>query len=1048
MTGEKKMFTSYVKNKDSQDSIIFGDGNQGKVKGLGKIAISNEHSISNVFLVESLGYNLLSVSQLCNMGYNCLFTNVDVSVFRRSDGSLAFKGVLDGKLYLVDFAKEEAGLDACLIAKTSMGWLWHRRLAHVGMKNLHKLLKGEHVIGLTNVHFEKDRPCAACQAGKQVGGAHHSKNVMTTSRPLELLHMDLFGPVAYLSIGGSKYGLVIVDDFSRFTWVFFLQDKSETQGTLKRFLRRAQNEFELKVKKMRSDNGSEFKNLQVEEFLEEEGIKHEFSAPYTPQQNGVVERKNRPLIDMARTMLGEFKTPERFWSEAVNTACHAINRVYLHRLLKKTSYELLTGNKPNVSYFRVFGSKCYILVKKGRNSKFAPKAVEGFLLGYDSNTKAYRVFNKSSGLVEVSSDVVFDETNGSPREQVVDCDDVDEEDVPTAAIRTMAIGEVRPQEQDERDQPSSSTTVHPPTQDDEQVHQKEACDQGGAQDDHVMEEEAQPAPPTQVRAVIQRDHPVDQILGDISKGVTTRSRLVNFCEHYSFVSSIEPFRVEEALLDPDWVLAMQEELNNFKRNEVWTLVPRPKQNVVGTKWVFRNKQDEHGVVTRNKARLVAKGYAQVAGLDFEETFAPVARLESIRILLAYAAHHSFRLFQMDVKSAFLNGPIKEEVYVEQPPGFEDERYPDHVCKLSKALYGLKQAPRAWYECLRDFLIANAFKVGKADPTLFTKTCDGDLFVCQIYVDDIIFGSTNQKSCEEFSRVMTQKFEMSMMGELNYFLGFQVKQLKDGTFISQTKYTQDLIKRFGMKDAKPAKTPMGTDGHTDLNKGGKSVDQKAYRSMIGSLLYLCASRPDIMLSVCMCARFQSDPKECHLVAVKRILRYLVATPCFGLWYPKGSTFDLIGYSDSDYAGCKVDRKSTSGTCQFLGRSLVSWNSKKQTSVALSTAEAEYVAAGQCCAQLLWMRQTLRDFGYNLSKVPLLCDNESAIRMAENPVEHSRTKHIDIRHHFLRDHQQKGDIEVFHVSTENQLADIFTKPLDEKTFCRLRSELNVLDSRNLD
>jgi transposase InsO family protein len=275
--------------------------------------------------------------------------------------------------------------------------------------------------------------------GKQVGSTHHNKNVMTTSRPLELLHMDLFGPVAYLSIGGSKYGLVIVDDFSRFTWVFFLQDKSETQGTLKRFLRRAQNEFELKVKKIRSDNGSEFKNLQVEEYLEEEGIKHEFSAPYTPQQNGVVERKNRTLIDMARTMLGEFKTPERFWSEAMNTTCHAINRLCLHRLLKKTSYELLTGNKPNVSYFHVFGSKCYILVKKGRKSKFAPKAVEGFLLGYDSNTKAYRVFNKSSGLVQVSSNVVFDETNGSPREQV-DLDDVDEDDVPTAVIRTMAIG--------------------------------------------------------------------------------------------------------------------------------------------------------------------------------------------------------------------------------------------------------------------------------------------------------------------------------------------------------------------------------------------------------------------------------------------------------------------------------------------------------------------------------------------------------------------------------------------------------------------------------
>jgi hypothetical protein len=360
---------------------------------------------------------------------------------------------------------------------------------------------------------------------------------------------------------------------------------------------------------------------------------------------------------------------------------------------------------------------------------------------------------------------------------------------------------------------------------------------------------------------------------------------------------------------------------------------------------------------------------------------------------------------MDVKSTFINGPIKEEVYVEQPPSFEDDRYPDHIYRLSKVLYGLNQAPRAWYECLRDFLISNAFKVRKADPTLFTKTCNGDLFVCQIYVDDIIFGSTNQNSCDKFSRVMMQKFEMSMMGKLNYFLGFQVKQLKEGTFISQTKYTQDLLKRFGMKDAKPPKTPMGTDGHLDHNKGGKSVDQKAYRSTIGSLLCLCASRPNIMLSVCMCARFQYDPKECHLVAVKRILRYLVYTPCFGIWYPKGFIFDLIEYLDSDYAGCKVDRKSTSGTCRFLGRSLVSWSSKKQTFVALSTAEAEYVAAGQCCMQLLWMRQTIRYFGYNLSKVPLLCDNDSAIRLADNPVEHIHTKHIDIRHHFLRDHQQR-------------------------------------------
>jgi transposase InsO family protein len=347
--------------------------------------------------------------------------------------------VLDGQLYLVDFNDNKAKLDTCLIAKTNMRWLWHRRLAHVGMKNLHKLLKGEHILELTNVYFEKDRICSACQAEKQVGVHHPHKNILMTERPLELLHIDLFDLIAYISIGGSKYCLVIVDDYSRFTWVFFLQEKSQTQESLKRFLRQAQNEFGLRIKKIRSDNGTKFKNSQIVGFLEEEGIKHEFSSPYTPQQNGVVERKNRTLLDMARTMLDEYKTPDRFWVEAIITASYSINRLYLHRILKKTSYELLTGKKPNVSYFRVFRSKCFILIKRGRNSKFAPKAVQDFLLGYDSNTRAYRVFNKSTGLVEVSCDIVFDETNDSQVEQV-DLDELDDEEAPCVTLRTCPLG--------------------------------------------------------------------------------------------------------------------------------------------------------------------------------------------------------------------------------------------------------------------------------------------------------------------------------------------------------------------------------------------------------------------------------------------------------------------------------------------------------------------------------------------------------------------------------------------------------------------------------
>ncbi|KAH9724699.1 hypothetical protein KPL70_007586 [Citrus sinensis] len=346
-----------------------------------------------------------------------------------------------------------------------------------------------------------------------------------------------------------------------------------------------------------------------------------------------------------------------------------------------------------------------------------------------------------------------------------------------------------------------------------------------------------------------------------------------------------------------------------------------------------------------------------------------ARLESIRMLLAYACHKDFILYQMDVKSAFLNGYILEEVYVKQPPGFENEKFPNHVYKLLKALYGLKQAPRAWYDRLKNFLLENDFSMGKADTTLFVKHENQDILIVQIYVDDIIFGSTNELLCKEFSSCMSKEFEMSMMGELKYFLGLQIKQNEEGIFINQAKYVKDLLKRFGIDDSKTKNTPMSTTTKLDKDEKGKEVDIKMYRGMIGSLLYLTASRPDIMFSVYLCARFQSCLKESDLLAVKRIFRYLSGTIDIGLWYPRGTHIDLTCFSDADFAGYKVDRKSTSGTCYILGHSLVSWFSKKQNSVALSTTEAEYIAAGSCCAQALWMKQTLRDYGINLEQIPI-------------------------------------------------------------------------------
>jgi len=457
--------------------------------------------------------------------------------------------------------------------------------------------------------------------------------------------------------------------------------------------------------------------------------------------------------------------------------------------------------------------------------------------------------------------------------------------------------------------------------------------------------------------------------------------------------------------------------------------------------VFRNKLNEQGEVIRNKARLVAQGYNQQEGIDYTETFAPIARLEAIRLLLSYALNHNINLYQMDVKSAFLNGVISEEVFVKQSPGFEDLKHPDYVYKLKKSLYGLKQAPRAWYDRLSNFLLKNDFKRGQVDTTLFKKTLEKDILIVQIYVDDIIFGSTNASLCKDFSKLMQEEFEMSMMEELKFFLGIQINQCKDGVYVHQSKYTKELLKKFKLEDCKEMNTPMHPTCTLSKEDQGSKVDQKLYRGMIGSLLDLTASRPDILFSVCLCARFQSDPRETHLTAVKRIFRYLKGTVNLGLLYKKSSDYKLVGFCDADYASDRIERKSTSVNCQFLGENLISWASKRQATIALSTAEAEYISAASCYTQLLWMKHQLEDYQITENCIPIYCDNTAAICLSKNPILNSRAKHIEIKHHFIRDYVQKGVLNIQFIDTDHQWADIFTKPLIVERFNFIKKNLNM-------
>ncbi|WVZ97322.1 hypothetical protein U9M48_042870, partial [Paspalum notatum var. saurae] len=406
------------------------------------------------------------------------------------------------------------------------------------------------------------------------------------------------------------------------------------------------------------------------------------------------------------------------------------------------------------------------------------------------------------------------------------------------------------------------------------------------------------------------------------------------------------------------------------------------------------------MVVRNKVRLVAQGFYQKEGIDYEETFAPVARLEAIRILLAFAASKGFKLQQMDVKSAFLNGFIEEEVY--------SAKFPDRVYKLRKALYGLKQAPRALRHSPRAAIGAPMVSshTRYLAPPPSNPNRGGDTLIVQIYVDDIIFGDSSHTFVSSFAEQISREFEMSLMGKLQFFLGLQIKQGPEGTFVHQAKYTRDILKKFDMGNSKPMTTPMSTNMALDADEDGEAF------------------------AVCLCARYHASPRTSHRQAVKRIFKYLKVTPELGLWYFSEGSQMLTN------AGCRIDRKSTSGTCQLLETSLVSWSSRKQSSVSLSTTEAKYIAAASCCSQLLCMKATLSDFGLRFGRIPLLVDSTSAIIVAKNPVLHSRTKHIDVRFHFLREHYEKGDIDLVHVVTQNQLVDISTKPLEFGAFACLR------------
>ncbi|GJV32185.1 retrovirus-related pol polyprotein from transposon TNT 1-94 [Tanacetum coccineum] len=693
-----------------------------------------------------------------------------------------------------------------------------------------------------------------------------------------------------------------------------------------KFLKMIQVRLNATVRNISTDNGTEFVNQTLRDYYEEVGISHQTYVARTPQQNDVVERRNRTLVEAARTMLIFSKAPLFLWAEAVAIACYTQNRSLIRKHHNKTPYELLHDRKPDLSYLYVFGDLRYPTNDGEDLGKLKPKADIGIFL----TAMASEQFSSGPGPNLMTPGTISSELYLNPPPSV-------DRQVPAVPAPEPVISTGTPSSTTvDQDAPSMSTsqttqeTPYPiiPLGIEEAAHDIEVAHL----DNNPFVEFSVPEPSFEesstkvvilnhVHSINQppehinkwtKDHPIDNVIGDPSRSVSTRQQLQDealFCYFDAFLSFVEPKSYKDALTE----------------------------------------SYELGGMLKNKARLVARGYHQEEEIDFKESFAPVARLEAICIFIAFAAHMNMVVYQMDVNTAFLIGILREEVYVSQPNGFVDPENPNHVYKLKKALYGLKQAPRAWYDLLSSFILSQKFTKGIVDPTLFVRREDKDILLVKIYVDDIIFASTNPDLCDTFSKIMCSKFQTSMMGKLSFFLGLQIFQSPRGIFLNQSKYAQESIKKYGMETYELADTPMD------------------------------------------------------------------------------SFIALTAFTDADHVGCQDTRKSTSRSMQLLGERLVSWSSKKQKSTAISNTKAEYIALSGCCAQILWMRSQLTDYGLVFNKIPLYCDNKSAITLCCNNVQHSRSKHIDIRHHFIKDQAENRVVELYFVRIEYQLANIFTKRL---------------------
>ena len=993
---------------------------------VGSVILSKDVKLLNVLFVPTFRYNLLSVSAFTDtLSLSMVFTPDACIIQEPSRGKMIGKGSRKGQLYQLDFdcfVADKAFVAASRIPTSNILSLWHSRLGHPSfsrLKGLQSVLDFDSSFDLT--------PCNVCPLAKQRCLPYISLNKRCSST-FDLLHLDIWGPFSVGSVEGYKFFLTIVDDYSRVTWVYMLKNKSEVQKYIPDFFAFVKKQFGKEVKAIRSDNAPE---LFLSNFYHSLGVIHYRSCVETPQQNSVVERKHQHILNVARALLFQSSLPVCYWSDYILTAVYLINRTPSPFLNNKTPFEILHDKLPDYSHLRVFGCLCYVSTLKANRTKFSPRAKAAVFLGYPFGFKGYKLLDIETRSISISRNVIFhEEIFHFSKTNPCSSPDISSDLFHDRVLPCIAA---------DNDQ-SSSVLPRVVSQPPLQVAPSSRPTRVSKQPSYLKDYQCSLINSVAHVETHSTSHPIQHFL--------SYDKLSSSYKLFSLSVSIisEPSSFAKAAEIPEWRAAMDCELEALEENKTWSIVSLPVgKHPVGCKWVYKIKHKANGTIERYKARLVAKGYTQREGIDYVDTFSPVAKLVTVKLLLAIAAVKGWHLSQLDVNNAFLHGDLNEEVYMKLPPGYnrKGESLPSNaVCLLHKSLYGLKQASRQWFSKFSTAIMGLGFSQSPSDHSLFIKNVDGLFIALLVYVDDVIIASNNQGAIADLKSELNKLFKLKDLGDVKYFLGLEIAKSSTGICVSQRKYVLDLLSDFGYLGCKAASTPMEANVKLSMDEGVDLPDVSLYRRLLGKLLYLTLTRPDISYAVGRLSQFISRPKLPHLHAAQRILRYLKGNPGMGLFFPSNSELRLMAYTDSDWARCPDSRRSVTGFCVFLGNSLVSWKSKKQHIVSRSSAEAEYRAMANTSCEITWLLALLKDFGIDHSAPALLfCDNQSALHMAENPVFHERTKHIEIDCHLVRDKVQSGVLKPMFVSTEHQLADVLTKALHPSSFKLLIGKMGL-------